>query len=153
MPYGYPDFYEYQQGKRMQRYTIVWTLVLIAVVTIIALCVSKAHAGEEIYLTASWYDKASLIKEGTWKRSKGVMANGELFDESALTCASRIYPLGSILLVTAVDSGKSVLVRNTDRIGIRYAGSRIDLSKRAFELLAGDQGLKVGLLSVKVEER
>lgn len=99
-------------------------------------------------LTASWYSEASLKKEGTWKTSKGIMANGKKFDETKLTCATRKYPLGSKLHVTNHSTGLSVTVIVTDRIGKRFANTRIDLSKAAFKKIASlDKGL------VKVEVR
>lgn len=94
-------------------------------------------------LTASYYDRASLIKEGTRKvGERQVMANGELFNELGFTTACRLYPLGSILRVTRLDNGKSVIVKVTDRVGRRFARTRIDLSKRAFrELFPLQQGI------------
>lgn len=101
-------------------------------------------------LTASWYDRASLIKEGTWANGRERrMANGERFDENALTCANRLYPMGSILRVTDIKSGKSVIVRTTDRIGKRFARTRVDLSRMAFSQL---DKLEKGLIRVKVEQ-
>lgn len=99
-------------------------------------------------LTASWYSVESLKKEGTYKHSKGVMANGDLFSDTGFTCANRIYALGTMLRVTNIKSGKSVIVRTTDRIGIRFANSRIDLSRLAFSKL---DKLEKGIISVKVE--
>jgi rare lipoprotein A (peptidoglycan hydrolase) len=99
-------------------------------------------------LQASWYSVASLQKEGTWKHSKGVMANGELFNESNFTCATRLYPLRTLLLVTNIQNGRTCVVRVTDRIGKRFATKRIDLSKAAFAKIAS---LQQGLVSVKVE--
>lgn len=93
-------------------------------------------------IVASWYSIASLKKEGTWKRTKGVMANGELFSDTALTCSTRLYPLDSVLRVTSILSGRSVFVRVTDRIGKRFANTRIDLSQGAFSEIADcEQGL------------
>lgn len=74
------------------------------------------------------------------------MANGERFDENALTCATRDYALGDLLRITC--GSKTVEVRVTDRIGKRFAGKRIDLSKMAFSKLAK---LEAGLVAVKVE--
>ncbi len=79
------------------------------------------------------------------------MANGEYFNEYAFTCANRLYHMGSMLRITDIKSGKSVIVRTTDRIGKRFARTRIDLSKGAMEALGGKPALKQGLLQVKVE--
>jgi rare lipoprotein A len=109
-------------------------------------------AGEVgIRLVASWYNKDSLIKEGTWKNGERRMANGQRFDENRLTSACNLYPLNSWLLVTNIESGKSVIVRNTDRIGRRFGRTRVDLPKGVMEVLGGKQGLEKGLLPVKVE--
>lgn len=66
-------------------------------------------------------------------------ASGELYDPSALTAASRKFPLGSKLRISA--EGHSVIVRVNDRISKRYA-DRLDLSPAAFKQLAPlDRGL------------
>lgn len=106
---------------------------------------------QPIRLTASYFSNASLKAEGTWKHSKGVMANGMLFDENAYTCATWLYPLGTTIRVTNNANGKSVLAEVTDRIGKRFAQTRIDLSKAAFATISGQSGLKQGLLQVSVE--
>jgi rare lipoprotein A len=99
-------------------------------------------------LTASWYDRASLIKEGTWKNGEEKkMANGERFNEEAFTCSSRDYPLHTWLRITNKKTGKWVDCLCTDRIGKRFAGIRIDLSKRAFAQIAD---LKQGIVPVIV---
>lgn len=99
-------------------------------------------------LKASYYSLASLKAEGTTKFSKNIMANGKLFDENALTCACRLYPLGTTLKITNLKNKKSVVVKVTDRIGKRFATSRIDLSKAAFERIAE---LRQGLVEIGVE--
>ena len=97
---------------------------------------------------ASWYSIASLKKEGTYKYSKGVMANGKIFSDNGYTCATRLYPLGTYLYVTNIKSNKTVKVKVTDRIGKRFAKTRIDLSKLAFSKL---DKLEKGIIQVKVE--
>ena len=93
-------------------------------------------------IRASWYSSASLKKEGTWKTSKGIQANGQPFNENALTAACRMYPLGARIRVTNARNGRSVVVKVTDRIGKRFATTRIDLSKAAFQKIADlDQGI------------
>ncbi len=59
-------------------------------------------------------------------------ANGEVFDQYAMTAAHPSLPFGTRLLVTNLDNGRSVLVRITDRGP--FAGDRvIDLSLGAAE--------------------
>ncbi len=111
-------------------------------------CVVTPAPAEEITLKASWYSVQSLKKEGAYKYSKGVMANGEIFKENDFTCATRLYKLGSVLNITNLANGKTVQVRVSDKIGKRFATKRIDLSKGAFSQIAN---LKQGIISVKVE--
>lgn len=116
------------------------------IIAVLFLMVASTACAQQ--LTASWYSVQSLKDEGTYRYSKGVMANGKLFQDNSLTCANRLYPLGSILRVTNLSNGKSVIVETTDRIGKRFATTRCDLSKRAFSEIAD---LKRGVVQVKVE--
>lgn len=127
-------------------FILPWLLIGLIICIFLFSC-SLAHAQE---LTASWYSVASLKKEGTWKTSKGVMANGKNFKDDNFTCACRLYPLGSLLRITTPRGGKSITVRNTDRIGRRFAYTRIDLSKSAFLMLAP---LEKGIIKVEVEKQ
>ena len=105
---------------------------------------------KETKLIASWYSRASLIEEGTWKDGKEMrMANGQIFNENNFTCATRLYPLGTMLLISNPITKRKVVVKVTDRIGKRFAQTRIDLSQKAFSLLAN---CKQGIVSVEVTE-
>jgi rare lipoprotein A len=127
----------------------ILTLISILLLILLHPALASATGKKKIPpLHASWYSIQSLKDEGTYKHSKGVMANGKIFNDNALTCATRLYPLGSVLRITALNSGHSVVVRVTDRIGIRFARTRVDLSKGAFREIAN---LKQGIISVKVE--
>ncbi len=70
---------------------------------------------------ASWYGK-ELNGRNT--------ANGELFNPDAITAAHRTLPLPSYVEVTALDTGKTILVRLNDR-GPASASRLIDLSQGA----------------------
>lgn len=109
---------------------------------------SQSASACPIYLKASWFSIASLKKEGTYKHSKGVCADGSIFNDNLMVCACRLYPLGSILRVTNLDSDRSVIVRVADRIGKRFATKRIDLSKMVFSRIAE---LREGVIPVRVE--
>ena len=101
-----------------------------------------------VFLLASWYSSDSLIKEGTRKPDeRQVMANGEQFKDNGLTAASWDYPLNSMVKVTNLDNGRSVVVKITDRTARRFKGKRIDLSAGAFQRLSG---LEKGLIKVEV---
>jgi rare lipoprotein A len=55
---------------------------------------------------ASWYGPPYDKRRG---------ANGEIFDKDALTAAHRTLPMNSLIKVTNLSSGQSVIVRVTDR--------------------------------------
>src|SRR5580692_2650653 len=61
-------------------------------------------------------------------------ASGEPYDPDELTAASKIYPIGSQVLVTNPANGRSLKVRINDR-GPHVRGRSLDLSKRAAEEL------------------
>jgi len=61
-------------------------------------------------------------------------ASGEVFDPDALTAASKTLPIGSTVIVTNPENGKSVRVRINDR-GPHVRGRSLDLSRRAAEEL------------------
>ena len=62
------------------------------------------------------------------------MANGQRFDESKLTAASRTLPLGARVKVTSLQNQKSVIVTITDR-GPAVKTRVIDLSTAAARAL------------------
>jgi rare lipoprotein A (peptidoglycan hydrolase) len=112
----------------------------------LVLWIILAHA-EETHLTASWYSVASLKKDGQWKLTKGRCADGSMFSDDNFTCASWDFKLGDRLLVRTND--KEVIVIVTDRTHRRFKGRRIDLSPKAFSLLAP---LRQGIIKVRVEK-
>lgn len=65
------------------------------------------------------------------KRATGARtASGHRLHHDSLTCAHRTYPFGTMLRVTNIENGKSVVVKVTDR-GPFSRGRVIDLSWRA----------------------
>ncbi len=87
-------------------------------------------------------------KRREWKNGEQKMANGKRFDENALTCATRLWPLGTRISITNRSNGRSVEVIVADRIGARFAKTRIDLSRGAFSAI---EDLKKGVTQVEVE--
>ncbi len=90
---------------------------------------------------ASWYsqdDPGILL----------TTANMETFDDSQLTCAMWDLPFDTILKVTNLENGKSVIVRINDRGPAKRLNRIIDLTKTAFSRIA-DPGK--GLADVSVE--
>jgi rare lipoprotein A len=73
-------------------------------------------------------------------------ANGERFQQQALTCASRTLPFNTRLQVSCSKTGRKVVVRVNDRGP--YVGNRVlDLSLGAFKTLAP---LSRGVLRVNI---
>lgn len=75
---------------------------------------------------ASWYSETDpFINKHT--------ANGEVFDDSKMTCASWDYAFGTLLKVTNLKNGKSVVCRVNDRGPSKRLNRMVDLSKAAFK--------------------
>ena len=74
-------------------------------------------------------------------------ANGERFNQMALTAAHKQLPFGSKVEVTNVKNGKSVVVRINDR-GPFIKGRIIDLSRTAFSRIAH---LDTGIIDVRIK--
>jgi rare lipoprotein A len=97
---------------------------------------------------ATYYTVASCQREGT----SGIFtANGEKFDESALTCAIRSRGFNSTWKVTNNKNGKSIIVRQNDYGPSKKATKRgviIDLTPKGMELLGAG---KAGEINVTIE--
>jgi len=90
-------------------------------------------------LKASWYGPKFHGKN---------TANGEVYDQMALTAAHKYLSFGTLLKITNPKNGKSVIVRINDR-GPYIEGRELDLSKGA----AIELGiLEKGVARVKVQE-
>ncbi len=61
-------------------------------------------------------------------------ASGELFSNSKMTAANRTLPFGTMLKVTNLRTGKSVVVEVNDR-GPFHSSRALDLSKAAFKAI------------------
>ncbi len=89
---------------------------------------------------ASWYG-------GLFNGRK--MANGETYDQNAMTACHPTLPFGTVVKVKNLRNGKSVIVRITDRGALRAKGRILDLSYAAAEKLAmTDAGLAPVVLEV-----
>ncbi|MBI5808479.1 MAG: septal ring lytic transglycosylase RlpA family protein [Ignavibacteriales bacterium] len=90
-------------------------------------------------MTASWYGPRFHGKS---------TANGETFDQSALTAAHKSLPFGTLLKITNLRNHKSVIIRINDR-GPYVDGRDLDLSKATAKALGI---LHKGVVKVKAEE-
>ena len=103
-----------------------------------------SHPKPVRYGTASWYSETDPgINLHT--------ANGEIFDDSKLTCASWEFPFGTLLKVTNQGNGKSVVCRVNDRGPHKRLKRAIDLTKTAFSKINNPrQGLiRVAITPIK----
>ncbi len=75
-------------------------------------------------------------------------ANGEIFDEDAISAAHTTLPLPSLVRVTNLDNDRALIVRVNDR-GPFVAGRIIDLSKAAAEEL-GFKGNGIARVRVQI---
>ena len=79
-------------------------------------------------------------------------ANGEIFDPDMVTAAHKTLPMPSVVRVTNLDNGKSLVVRINDR-GPFVAGRIIDLSREAARLIGyRDQGIARVRVQVLAEQ-
>jgi rare lipoprotein A len=87
---------------------------------------------------ASWYGPGFHAKQ---------TANGEIYDENDLTAAHKTLPMPSLVRVTNLENGRSIVVRINDR-GPFVNNRVIDMSRRGAQLLAFEQN---GTAKVRVE--
>lgn len=143
-------------------------LKLILVVSIIALTVGAINFGDSTARETSSMDRIKVSKDinpntvpinfnelGIMKASwygpgfHGKMtANGEIYNQMALTAAHKELPFGTYLKITNLRNGKSAIVRINDR-GPYIEGRDLDLSKGTALALGM---IKRGVIKVKVEE-
>lgn len=93
------------------------------------------------------YDETGI---GSWYGDEfagRLTANGEIFDPAKVTAAHKTLPMPSVVRVTNLDNGKSLVVRVNDR-GPFISGRIIDLSREAARLI-GYQ--KAGIARVRVQ--
>ncbi len=100
--------------------------ILLALLLTTTFCQARLNLTQTVTNgTASWYGRREQGKK---------TANGERFDRRGYTCASKAYPLGTLLMVSFPAKGTFVLVRVNDR-GPWVHGRVIDLSEKAATVL------------------
>ncbi|MDR3322420.1 MAG: septal ring lytic transglycosylase RlpA family protein, partial [Synergistaceae bacterium] len=93
----------------------------------------------EVDTSVSWYGGKFVGKK---------FANGEQFTDSHLTAAAQNLPFGTLVKVTTPATGKSVVVRITDRFKERK-NRVLDISQAAADLL-GIKGMGVAKARIQV---
>ena len=98
------------------------------------------------------YDETGI---GSWYGDEfagKLTANGEIFDPELVTAAHKTLPMPSVVRVTNLDNGKSLVVRINDR-GPFVAGRIIDLSREAARRIGyRDNGLARVRVQVLAEQ-
>jgi rare lipoprotein A len=129
-----------KKGLHKQLFKIVTGVILFAISPI-----KQIHARDnEPVKTGVRTGIASLYHDKFHGRKT---ANGDIFSQKKLTCASNQYALGTWLKITNMLNGKSVLVRVNDRMNVKMKRV-VDLSKAAAFAIGLD---KKGLAKVSVE--
>ena len=127
----------------------------IFLIIVLALILSSfAIRGAEILLSynVSWYGPGFHGK---------ITANGEIYNQNDLTCASPTVPFNTRILVTNIENGKSVIVRVNDRGPFKmdktgkalrplipHPTRGLDLSKASFQKIAD---INKGIIKVKIK--
>lgn len=125
--------------------TMVQKGLLLPLSLLLAACSSQPDASK----SGSWrgYTQTGLASYYADRYHNKKTASGEPYKNNANTAAHMTLPFGSMVRVTNVTNGKSVLVRVNDR-GNFARGRVIDLSKAAFSSIGN---LRSGLIKVKLE--
>lgn len=125
--------------------TMVQKGLLLPLSLLLAACSSQPEASK----SGSWrgYTQTGLASYYADRYHNKKTASGEPYKNNANTAAHMTLPFGSMVRVTNVANGKSVLVRVNDR-GNFARGRVIDLSKAAFSSIGN---LRSGLIKVKLE--
>ncbi len=107
---------------------------------------------EELFADMRAFDdalaKTVIVSSNYGEELQGeTTAFGEIFDWRLMTTAHRTLPYNTLLRVTNIDNGMSVIVRVNDR-GPYVHGRGLDLSTAAFMAIAPN---KTGLINVTIE--
>ncbi len=104
----------------------------------------SSYSNVPLYGMASWYSEND---PGILKTT----ANMEIFDDGGFTCAIWDIPFNTLIEVTNLNNGRSVVVRVNDRGPAKRLVSQgriIDLTKAAFSKISP---LDKGLVTIKME--
>ncbi len=93
----------------------VWAIIVMALITLFCvLAFGDTETADVTIAKASWYSRESCRREGTGGKDIRT-ASGERLDDNALTCAVWGPKFGTMLKVTNLENGKSIVVRCNDR--------------------------------------
>ena len=111
--------------------------------------------GDPYQVAGVWYYPERNLKYdetgvGSWYGDEfagRLTANGEIFDPNKVSAAHKTLPMPSVVRVTNLDNGKSLVVRINDR-GPFVSGRIIDLSREAARLIGYKDN---GIAKVRVQ--
>jgi rare lipoprotein A len=106
-----------------------------AMILSLILLVTTANAGLASYYGGKFHGRTT--------------ASGEIFNKWAMTTASNSHKMGTKLLVTNKDNGKSVVVKVNDTGGFKKYGRTLDLSRGAFSKIAN---INKGVINVSIKK-
>ena len=116
--------------------------------------------GDPYQVARVWYYPERNLKYdetgvGSWYGDEfagRLTANGEIFDPNKVSAAHKTLPMPSVVRVTNLDNGKSLVVRINDR-GPFVSGRIIDLSREAARLIGyKDKGIAKVRVQILAEQ-
>jgi rare lipoprotein A (peptidoglycan hydrolase) len=101
----------------------------------------------------SWYDyHCRVLEERAICKTEfcggALLDFGDCYSQQNLTCASRDFKRGTILLIENIDNGNTTICRVNDYV--ENPDVILDLSSKAFAELAP---LSIGIINIKIYER
>ncbi|MGX5220754.1 MULTISPECIES: septal ring lytic transglycosylase RlpA family protein [Pseudomonas] len=123
------------------------TLLILGLFSLLAGCASNTIDSPRTSTTGAGYSATGNASYYGAQHHGKKTANGERFDQNALTAAHRSLPFGSRVQVTNLRNDKTVIVRINDR-GPFARGRIIDVSKKAAEQL---DMLRDGVVPVSIK--
>ncbi|MGC6536493.1 MAG: septal ring lytic transglycosylase RlpA family protein [Candidatus Puniceispirillaceae bacterium] len=120
----------------------------------------RYKVGDPYQVAGVWYYPERNLKYdetgvGSWYGDEfagRLTANGEIFDPNKVSAAHKTLPMPSVVRVTNLDNGKSLVVRINDR-GPFVSGRIIDLSREAARLIGyKDSGIARVRVQVLTEQ-
>ena len=119
----------------------LFALALLCVASVPAVCSAQSRSS-----TVAEQVQTGIASYYARKFEGRRTANGETFRNDAMTAAHPSLPFGTLVLVTSLERGRSVVVRITDRLPSKRA--IIDLTQKAAEQL---NMLRAGRVRVKLQ--
>jgi rare lipoprotein A len=123
---------------RADRATVAVVLAALALPLGLAGCAGRPSIGTARPFAYTGYDATGLASWYGKEMGGNRTASGRRFDPSHITAAHRTLPLGQVVEVTALDTGRAALVLIDDR-GPHRADRLLDLSQGAARLLGADR--------------